>query len=72
MGGNLAGQNVNVFLLGGVTIFFCVILHFVYKIVFKSKKKEALQDENESNSGKFNIKRIQVAINYENKNNSLQ
>ncbi|XP_050558920.1 exonuclease GOR-like isoform X1 [Spodoptera frugiperda] len=51
MGGNLAGQNVNVFLLGGITIFFCVILHFVYKIVFKSKKKEALQDENESNSG---------------------
>ncbi|XP_075978394.1 transducin beta-like protein 2 isoform X2 [Anticarsia gemmatalis] len=51
MGDIQAGQNLNVFLMGGITIFLCVILHFAYKIVFKGKKKEALKHEIESDSG---------------------
>ncbi|KAJ8722071.1 hypothetical protein PYW08_004473 [Mythimna loreyi] len=51
MGDINAGLNTNVFLIGGITFIFCVIIHFVYKIVFKSKEKEALQHEIESDSG---------------------
>ena len=53
MGDNHAGQNTNVFLIGGITFFLCVIIHFVYKIASKNKKKEALQHEIESDSGKI-------------------
>lgn len=65
MGDIQAGQNFNVFLLAGTTIFVCVILHFVYKTVFKSKKKEALKHEIESDTGKFNacgINEIKILI----------
>lgn len=54
MGDILAGQNTNVFLIGGFTLLLCVIVHFVYKIAFKSKKKEAIKHEIESDSGKLN------------------
>lgn len=52
MGENLAGNNANVFLLAGITIAVCVFIHMIYKIVFGSKKKEALQSEAESDTGK--------------------
>lgn len=51
MGDIQAGQNLNVFLISGITIIFCVALHFVYKIVFSNKKKEALKHEVEPDTG---------------------
>ncbi|CAB3221945.1 unnamed protein product [Arctia plantaginis] len=51
MGDIQAGQNLYVFLISGITIFFCVALHVVYKIVFSSKKKEALKHEVEPDTG---------------------
>lgn len=58
MGDIHAGQNLNMFLMAGITIFSCVILHFIYKIAFSSKKKEALKHEVESDTGKFYAPRI--------------
>lgn len=58
MGDIQAGENLNLYMMAGITILFCVIVHFVYNIVFKSKKKEALQQV-ESDTGKFCAARIQ-------------
>lgn len=58
MGDIHAGQNTKLFLIGGITFFICVLIHFVYKIAFKSKKNEAPEHEVESDSGKFNCQKI--------------
>lgn len=52
MGDNQAGQSTNVFLLAGISIITCVIIHFIYKTIFGSKKKEGQNHEVESDSGK--------------------
>lgn len=51
MGEILAGINANVYVMVGIAIAVCLFLH---KIIFSSKKKEALQFEAESDSGKLN------------------
>lgn len=51
MGDFQAGQNLNMFLLAGITIFCSILLHFIYKIAFQSKKKEALKHEVENDTG---------------------
>ncbi|KAM3965171.1 RNA exonuclease 1 homolog isoform 2-T2 [Aphomia sociella] len=51
MGDIHAGQNINAFLLAGITIFICIVLHFIYKTIFGSKKKEILKNESENDIG---------------------
>ncbi|CAG5046130.1 unnamed protein product [Parnassius apollo] len=41
MGDFQAGLSMNVFLLGGITILLCVVIHFIYKTIFSDKKREA-------------------------------
>ncbi|XP_053609162.1 exonuclease GOR isoform X1 [Plodia interpunctella] len=48
MGDNNAGQTMDVFVLAGITLAVCVIIHFIYK-TFGSKQKEAIEHETESN-----------------------
>ncbi|XP_013186872.1 transducin beta-like protein 2 isoform X2 [Amyelois transitella] len=49
MGDINAGLNMNVFLLAGITLVVCVILHFIYKTIFGSKQKETSENATESN-----------------------
>ncbi|XP_026761896.1 exonuclease GOR-like isoform X1 [Galleria mellonella] len=51
MGDIQAGLNTNVFLVAGITVFLCILIHFVYKTFFGSKKKEIFKDEAENNLG---------------------
>ncbi|KAG6443751.1 transducin beta-like protein 2 isoform X2 [Manduca sexta] len=51
MGDVQAGQNTNTFILAGITILSCVILHFLYKTIFGSEKKEAQTHEKETDLG---------------------
>lgn len=53
MGDIQAGQNSNVYLLAGITILICAIAHFIYKIVLARRKEEAVDDETETETGKF-------------------
>ncbi|CAH2048634.1 unnamed protein product, partial [Iphiclides podalirius] len=56
-----AGQNLNVFLLGGVTILLCFILHFVYKTIFSNNNREASLTT-ESDSGAQVEKAVSEAV----------
>lgn len=55
MGDIEAGRNTNVFILIATAVFVCVILHILFKIIFGSKKKEAVEHETETNQSKFCI-----------------
>ncbi|CAG9561989.1 unnamed protein product [Danaus chrysippus] len=42
---------MNVYILAGVTAFFCVILHFIYKTFFGQQKCDVQNDESKSVTG---------------------
>lgn len=49
-----AGHNLNMFLIGGLTILLCFILHLVYKAIFSTPKRDASLTT-ESDSGRFHF-----------------
>lgn len=53
MGELQAGQNINTFIWAGITVLSCVLIHFLYKIIFGSKKEEPIDDEKSSDLGKL-------------------
>lgn len=53
MGDIEAGLNTNVFILIATAVITSVIIHFLYKTIFGSKKEEALEHETESNQSKL-------------------
>lgn len=53
MGDIYVDSSMSMLLVTGMTILISVILHFIYKTVFGSKKNEALNHITESNLGKF-------------------
>ncbi|XP_034832316.1 transducin beta-like protein 2 isoform X2 [Maniola hyperantus] len=48
MGNFEAGQKMNVYIMAGFTVIICVILHFLYKIIFRNRKCEPQNVETES------------------------
>ncbi|CAH0715565.1 unnamed protein product, partial [Brenthis ino] len=48
MGYTEAGQKINAYMLAGITVILCVILHFIYKTIFGNKKSEVQNHEAES------------------------
>lgn len=55
MGYTEAGQKMNAYIVAGFTIALCVIIHFIYKIVFGNKKCEVQNHEAESVTGRIKI-----------------
>ncbi|XP_039753111.1 exonuclease GOR-like isoform X1 [Pararge aegeria] len=43
-----AGKTMNVYIMAGLTVFLCVILHFIYKTIFGNRKCEVQSDETKS------------------------
>lgn len=50
-----AGQKINAYMLAGITVILCVILHFIYKTIFGTKKSEVQNHEAESVTGRIRI-----------------
>ncbi|XP_046966308.1 exonuclease GOR-like isoform X1 [Vanessa cardui] len=48
MGFTEAGQNMNAFILAGITVVLCVILHFIYKTIFGNTTSEVQNHEAEN------------------------
>ncbi|XP_037868214.1 uncharacterized protein LOC101737318 isoform X1 [Bombyx mori] len=51
MGEIESGQNIHVFLLSATAVLVCVLLHFIYKIIFRNKNQAVEERERENNSG---------------------